>query len=100
MSEEQTPSSLAARVEQYNIGTLPGQGWPGYHMGTTYLVNDLWLEVLRLRVENEALRKDAERYRWMRDGNNKDDDRIMSFSGDSLKSGDALDTAIDAARKT
>ena len=39
---------LKERVEKFNLLELPGQPM-GMHMGTLYLVNDLWSEVERLR---------------------------------------------------
>lgn len=59
--------------------------------------------VAKLREENEALRKDAERYRWLREGRaesavpavfmcNEDAEAVHGLSGG------ALDAAIDAAR--
>lgn len=41
---------LETRVKQFMCMELPGQSM-GVHMGTSYLVNDLWAEVKRLRVE-------------------------------------------------
>ena len=42
--------NLATRVQQFNALELPGQ--PGaMHTGTSYLVNDLWAEVKRLREQ-------------------------------------------------
>jgi len=45
---------LAERVKKFNALELPGQPRT-MHMGTSYLVNDLWAEVKRLRDENEYL---------------------------------------------
>lgn len=43
---------LEERVELFNMMELPGQ--PRImHIGTQYLVNDLWKEIKRLRSENE-----------------------------------------------
>lgn len=39
---------LEERVYKFNSLSLPGQPM-GMHMGTSYLVNDLWREVKRLR---------------------------------------------------
>lgn len=39
---------LDERVRMFNCLELPGQGM-GMHMGTFYLVSDLWHEVKRLR---------------------------------------------------
>lgn len=39
---------LEERVHKFNSLSLPGQPM-GMHMGTSYLVNDLWREVQRLR---------------------------------------------------
>lgn len=41
---------LKDRVDQFNTMKLPGQPM-GVHMGTSYLVNDLWREVQKLRKE-------------------------------------------------
>ena len=40
-------AGLAERVRKFNLMQLPGQPF-GMHMGTSYLVNDLAAEVLRL----------------------------------------------------
>lgn len=42
--------SLKSRVEDFNALRLPGQ-MPMMHMGTLYLVNDLWREIERLQKE-------------------------------------------------
>jgi hypothetical protein len=39
---------LEDRVRKFNAIELPGQPF-GMHMGTSYLVGDLWREVKRLR---------------------------------------------------
>ena len=41
---------LENRVQQFGMMQLPGQPM-GMHMGTSYLVNDLWREVQKLRAE-------------------------------------------------
>lgn len=43
-------SDLKERVDKFNGLSLPGQPM-AMHMGTSYLVNDLWREVQRLRGE-------------------------------------------------
>ena len=43
------PDDIEERVEKFNRMELPGQ-MPMMHMGTAYLVNDLWREVQRLRA--------------------------------------------------
>jgi hypothetical protein len=40
---------LETRVRQFSMLQLPGQP-QGMHMGTSYLVNDLWAEVKRLEL--------------------------------------------------
>ena len=40
---------LEKRVQQFITLSLPGQPM-SMHMGTSYLVNDLWREVQRLRL--------------------------------------------------
>ena len=49
MTKEDTKDDLADRVYKFNRLQLPGQPM-GMHMGTSYLVNDLWMEVQRLRA--------------------------------------------------
>jgi len=44
---------LENRVGQYRRNQLPGQP-SGCHMGTSYLIDDLWSEIERLREEAEA----------------------------------------------
>lgn len=59
------------------------------------------LEVIRLKTENEALRKDAERYRWLRDSSQYDWD--VSYGKLELRietphiDASSLDACIDAA---
>ena len=50
--------------------------------------------VLRMQAERDALRADAERYRWLRlpDSN-------VPISHESAKNPEAYDAAIDAARR-
>ena len=52
-------------------------------------------DITRLRAEAEALRKDAERYRWLRDPNNGKALSVMQAYG--LEDAKELDDAIDAA---
>ena len=40
--------SLEERVKQFEMMRLPGQP-RAIHMGTSYLINDLWREVKKLR---------------------------------------------------
>ena len=54
-------------------------------------------ELRRLREENEALRADAERYRWLRDMASQD--WIHHNHNYRSLRGAAFDAAIDAARK-
>lgn len=48
-------NDLEQRVQQYRTFELPGQPM-ATHMGTSYLINDLWKEVERLRAELDALK--------------------------------------------
>jgi hypothetical protein len=62
------------------------------------------LEIHRLRAERDALRADAERYRWLRDIDTGPAQIRELISDDAqpymtLKSGNILDAAIDAARE-
>jgi hypothetical protein len=50
-------------------------------------------ELIKLAAERDALRRDAGRYRWLRDGNNDTEGLFPSLSGD------ALDAEIDVALK-
>lgn len=47
---------LQDRVEKFMAMKLPGQPM-GMHMGTSYLVNDLWREVRHLRDLVEGYKK-------------------------------------------
>ena len=46
---------LRERVRAFERLELPGQP-QGMHMGTSYLVSDLWQEIERLRAENDVLK--------------------------------------------
>ena len=46
-------SSLEERLNQFRRLELPGQ-MPMMHMGTSYLVEDLWREILDLRAKLTA----------------------------------------------
>jgi len=46
---------LETRVNQFICMELPGQP-RAMHMGTSYLVNDMWKEIQRLRTELQAAR--------------------------------------------
>ncbi|QLL11752.1 hypothetical protein [Pseudomonas chlororaphis] len=61
-----------------------------YRPSTGEAVLELFIERDQLKAENEALRKDAKRYRWLRDS---PDDLDLS-SADNMEEIDAL---IDAA---
>ena len=50
-------NDLEERVYKFQTGELPGQPM-SKHMGTSYLVNDLWKEVKRLR-RIETIAKDV-----------------------------------------
>src|SRR5690606_6253835 len=61
---------------------------------------DRYLELAALQAECEKLRKDAERYRWLRDPCSGAERVIFYCRGDygrGLKSGSWLDAAIDEA---
>jgi len=47
--KQQVFDDLEKRVQQFNTLSLPGQ-MRVMHMGTSYLVHDLWREVQRLRA--------------------------------------------------
>ena len=50
-------TDLETRIRQFQMLQLPGQP-QGMHMGTSYLVNDLWTEVKRLRGLLEFILQD------------------------------------------
>ena len=55
-------------------------------------------ELRRLSAENETLRADAERYRWLRDHGDSGCTQKDGYGGYELRMGEELDAAIDAAR--
>lgn len=58
--KESLLTDLEKRVQQFNSLSLPGQGM-AMHMGTSYLVNDLFREVQRLRtLESRPTRRGAD----------------------------------------
>lgn len=67
------------------------------------IIEGLTQDVERLERENAELRRDAERYRWLRHGDNDEDMVVLrQHDGDSdayayLLRNDRLDQAIDAA---
>ena len=48
MTPDERFDDLRARVCKYNMLQLPGQPM-GMHMGTAYLLNDLWSELQRAK---------------------------------------------------
>lgn len=58
--------SLKERVEQFSMLQLPGQPM-AMHMGTSYLVNDLWRRVQELEADSAMLDALLERVRQMRE---------------------------------
>lgn len=68
---------------------------------TTKLADAL-REIEVLEAENEALRKDAERYRWLRDPKNHEQLGVGQWIGDdrfNWLTATEADAAIDAAMK-
>lgn len=53
---DDTKQTLDERVMAFELLELPGQP-PMMHMGTAYLVNDLWAEIKRLQTRTERLEK-------------------------------------------
>ncbi|WP_338799642.1 hypothetical protein V9K81_10150 [Pseudomonas monteilii] len=51
-------------------------------------------QILSLKAENEALRKDAERYRWLRRGENYAHQYLVDLGMENLE---GFDRSIDAA---
>jgi hypothetical protein len=63
---------------------------------------DAQAELRRLHAENEALRADAERYRWLRDQTTDDGIAIVMKNkhiDDSVSYPDNINGYIDAARR-
>lgn len=61
--------------------------------------SEIAAELRRLVAENDALRADAERYRWLRDNTtNYGLTQEDGYGGRELKGWEELDAAIDAAR--
>lgn len=54
--EAGTLDDLKERVNAFSTLSLPGQ-MPMMHMGTSYLVNDLWKAVRTITAENAALKE-------------------------------------------
>ena len=59
-------------------------------------------EITRLRAEAEALRKDAERYRWLRDGCNYKHSAANSIAVNryGMERDAEIDAALDATKGT
>lgn len=81
---------VSVRAALEAIGNIAGRGD----------ADRLRAELAAEREKNEALRKDAERYRWLR---GREDGRYMTVYAfrtdiDEVCLGDELDAAIDAAR--
>ena len=91
VADADTPDSAAKARDMH----------PDYRSPSCDDVARLVDECISLRAENEALRADAERYRWLRHGDN--DEPCLYFSDDCkaavwLLREDELDAAIDATR--
>jgi len=56
MNNKITTDELKKRVDQFKSLSLPGQPM-AMHMGTSYLVNDLWKEIASLTEKVERLEK-------------------------------------------
>jgi hypothetical protein len=71
------------------------------HAGNPVLMDtekrDLYLRIAELEAEVKTLRKDAERYRWLRDVAPKGTGEIADIR--SNHSTDEINAAIDAARE-
>ncbi len=50
MTSDEKYADLQQRVHQFNMMELPGQPL-GMHMGTNYLMNDLWRELERTKSD-------------------------------------------------
>lgn len=93
-------SWITAPPYEKSVATYPdSSGWPGQYRA--YEVQLAWEAYQAGRAESELLRKDAERYRWLREAHTAHPINLTICSANDwgLKpwSGDDPDTAIDAA---
>jgi hypothetical protein len=75
-------------------GCQPERGFESQHLDLGEFID--WVYALKterdqLKAENEALRKDAERYRWLRQ------DDVVQYEISTKCSEEKMDAAIDAA---
>ena len=117
MSEHKMPEPVAWRCSWHKRGQV---AWVQYHdeidplpetwdvrpnealpLYSAETVRELQAEVERLRAERDAMAKDAERYRWLRSGDNDEAVlRTVKRTGEPfMLRVTALDAAIDAAMK-
>lgn len=85
-------------LQRYTLG-LCADGSPGMDADSRgdYIEYQPWMDAVT-PDELAALRRDAERYRWLRECD-WDGDRAVHVPGDpELLSGELLDNAIDRAR--
>ncbi|MFK0939820.1 hypothetical protein ACIUXF_07465 [Pseudomonas aeruginosa] len=77
------------------------KGWPVQLMYGAETINALLMDIGQLKAENEALRKDAERYRWLRESGQCEWDASyekLELRVETLHFDDSnLDACIDAA---
>ena len=70
-------------------GYTPPEGWePLYDQAA---IND------EVKAERDAMLKDAERYRWLREHGDESCTQKDGYGGQELRTGERLDSAIDAA---
>lgn len=86
--------SEALRLADGLLAETSKFGTPSIQRG---LLNGAIQELRRLHAENEALRADAERWRWIADGNNFDES--FALLTDPKLTTYELTQAVDAARK-
>ena len=71
-------------------------------MHSEEIIDDLLDQVAKLKDERDALKVDAERYRWLRgnaySGVNRHNECLWTIRGLYEKVGQSFDSAIDAAR--
>lgn len=91
-------------IQRYEVFVAAAYGGPyaatkPAEMGDYVLHSDHEAEVARLRAEADSLRKDAERYRWLRDSAPEEWDvtRWLDSETQEIHVQDYLDEAIDAA---
>lgn len=73
------------------------KGWPLYPLFDQEQVDVLLAEIDQLKAENEALRKDAERYRWLRQASATDGEHTHGVCIDLWENGCGFEVTLEEA---